>query len=58
MELHIAVGGHDVKCHMVFGGKFEHVVCRIPASGYIMWHHVWLETEGLENLIPLREDDG
>lgn len=57
-ELHIAVGGHDVECSMVFSSKLEHVIHRIPVSGYIMQNHAWLEAEGLKNLVPSREDDG
>ena len=42
------VGRHDFKDSMVLGGKFDHVVHQIPTSGYVMRHHVWIESKTFE----------
>ena len=43
---------------MVFDGKLDHVISRIPVSGHILGHHVWLKRKGVKNLIPSRKDNG
>ena len=52
------ISSYDVKSSTVFDGKLDHVICRVPASGYITRHHLWLESEGFENLVPPRKDNG
>jgi len=49
VEVHIAVGGHDVERSIVFVGELEHVIGRIPASSHVTRHHAQCEREGFKN---------
>jgi hypothetical protein len=51
-ELHIMVRGDGIKSHLIFKGKVEHVICRVPSGRDVPWHHAALKFEFIECHIP------
>ena len=42
----------------VFSSELKHVICRVPASGYVTGHHTQFEVERFKDLVPSGKDNG